>query len=57
MGRWLPQLDVDRGEVAGGAAFAIDLGDYGVPVHVCDGHTAREVIDAIARTAPGDRGP
>ncbi|MEP6642047.1 MAG: hypothetical protein ABJB93_09100, partial [Gaiellales bacterium] len=44
-------LDVDREEVPGSEAVAIDLADYGVPVHVCDGRTAREVIEALAREA------
>ena len=52
---WLPQVDVDRREVAGAAAFAIDLADYRVPVHLCDGRTPREVIEALARTAPARR--
>jgi hypothetical protein len=52
---WLPQFDVDRKEVAGSGAFAIDLADYGVPVHVCDGRTAREVIEALARAVPARR--
>jgi hypothetical protein len=46
---WLPPLDVDRGEVPRSETVAIDLADYGMPVHVCDGQTAREVIEMLAR--------
>jgi hypothetical protein len=46
---WLPPLDVDRGEVPRSETVAIDLADYGVPVHVCDGQIAREVIEMLAR--------
>ena len=49
---WLPPLDVDREEVPGSEAVAIDLADYGVPVHICDGRTAREVIETLAGAAP-----
>jgi hypothetical protein len=51
---WLPQLDVDRRDVAGSEAFALDLADYGVPVHLCDGCTARDVIESLSR-APARR--
>ena len=43
---------VDREEVPGSEAVAIDLADYGVPVHICDGRTAREVIETLAGAAP-----
>jgi hypothetical protein len=52
---WLPPLDVDRRDVPEAEAVAIDLADYGVPVHVCDGRTAREVIETLARAGPGRR--
>ena len=41
---WVPQLDGDGTEIAELESIAIDLADYGVPVHVCDGLTAREAI-------------
>jgi len=52
---WLPPLDVDRRDVPRSEAVAFDLADYGVPVHVCDGCTAREVIEMLGQAAPARR--
>ncbi|HEY3766459.1 MAG TPA: hypothetical protein VGL44_14965 [Gaiellales bacterium] len=47
---WLPQADVDGHEFTDTQAegFAIDLADYGVPVHLCDGRTVRGVVEELA---------
>jgi hypothetical protein len=50
---WLPQLDVNGDAVADIGAIAMDLADYGVPVRVCEGLTARGVVEDLSprRTA------
>jgi hypothetical protein len=50
---WLPQLDIDGHGIADVSAIALDLADYGVPVNVCDGLTARDVVNELSprRTA------
>jgi len=45
---WIPHADLRRQPVAELEEIAVELADYGVPVHICDGMTAREVIAALA---------
>ena len=45
---WLPQLDIDGHDIAGIEEIALDLADYGVPVRVCDGRTARDVVSELS---------
>ena len=45
---WLPQADLRRQTVAELEGIAVELADYGVPVHVCDGMSARDVIAELA---------
>ena len=52
---WLPQLDIDGNDVAGVEEIALDLADYGVPVRVCDGHTARDVVAELSPRQTADR--
>lgn len=58
---WVPGVDGNGCEVADAGAVALDLADYGVPVHICDGRDAREVIaqlpksPASAAAAPSSR--
>jgi hypothetical protein len=52
---WLPQLDVNGDPVADVGAMAVDLADYGVPVHVCDGLTARAVVDLLSEVETAGR--
>jgi hypothetical protein len=52
---WLPQVDGNDHEVPGIDAIAADLADYGVPVHVRDGLTVREVVAELAGAFPAER--
>jgi hypothetical protein len=45
---WVPGVDGNGCEIAECEAIALDLADYGVPVHVCDGRDALAVIDEMA---------
>ena len=49
---WIPHADLRRQPVSELEDIALDLADYGVPVHICDGMTAREVIAALAAGSP-----
>jgi len=49
---WIPHADLRRQPVAELEEIAVELADYGVPVHICDGMTAREVIGALAAGSP-----
>jgi len=49
---WIPHADLRRQPVAELEEIAVELADYGVPVHICDGMTAREVIGALAARSP-----
>ena len=49
---WIPHADLRRQPVAELEDIAVELADYGVPVHICDGMTAREVIAALAAGSP-----
>lgn len=53
---YVPEVHVNRRPVRGLEALALDLADYGVPVRICDGMTARDVVDDLAgRLAPWRR--
>jgi hypothetical protein len=45
---WLAGVDMDGRAIADIGSIAMELADYGVPVRICDGLTAREVVDEIA---------
>ena len=45
---WLPHADLRRQPVSELEAIALELAEYGVPVHICDGMTARDVIAALS---------
>jgi hypothetical protein len=49
---WLPQADLRRQTVAELEGIAVELADYGVPVHVCEGMSARDVIAELAGGSP-----
>ncbi|HEX5249132.1 MAG TPA: hypothetical protein VFW14_05650 [Gaiellales bacterium] len=49
---WIPHADLRRQPVSELEDIALELADYGVPVHICDGMTAREVIAALAAGSP-----
>jgi hypothetical protein len=49
---WLPQADLRRQTVAELEQIAVELTDYGTPVHVCDGMSARDVIAGLAGSSP-----
>jgi hypothetical protein len=48
---WVPRVELDGELVADAGSAAIGLADYGVPVHVCEGMTDREVVETLARTS------
>jgi hypothetical protein len=50
---WLPQVDGNDQDVPEVEAIAANLADYGVPVHVCDGRSVREVVAALAAGSGG----
>ena len=49
---WLPHADLRCQTVAELEGIALELADYGVPVHVCDGMCARDVIAELADGSP-----
>ncbi len=55
---YVPEVHVNRRRVRGLETLALDLADYGVPVRIRDGMTARDVVDDLAgRLAPPWRRP
>ena len=46
---WVPQMHMNRRRVADLESLALQLADYGVPVRISDGLTARDVVDELAR--------
>ncbi len=46
---WLPEVHLNRKHVSRPEQVALELGDYGIPVRVCNGVTVRELIDDLAR--------
>jgi hypothetical protein len=51
---WVPEVHVNGRRVAGLEAMALDLAGYGVPVRLCAGMTARDLVDELGRgRAPG----
>jgi hypothetical protein len=50
---WVPGVHINRRRLTGLEAMAMELADYGVPVRICDGMSARDVVDHLtARAAP-----
>jgi len=45
---WLPQADSAGRQIQDVETIALDLADYGVPVHVCDAMTPRRVLAMLA---------
>lgn len=45
---WLPQADSGGRRIEDVEAIAMDLADYGVPVHVCDAMTPRRVLAMLS---------
>jgi hypothetical protein len=43
----LPAANINRRPMAGLSTMAMELADYGVPVTICDGMTARDVVDDL----------
>jgi hypothetical protein len=54
---WVPEVHINRRRLRGLEAMALELADYGVPVHICEGMTAREVVDDLAGPRPGWQRP
>ena len=52
---WLPQITPAGDEIDGLEAVALDLLDYAVPVHICDGVTARELVAELSGLAARER--
>ena len=53
---YVPEVHVNRRRLRGLEAMAFELADYGVPVRICEGMTARDVVDDLAdRLAPWRR--
>jgi hypothetical protein len=52
---WVPQVHVNRRQVAELEAIATELADYGVPVRICDGMTARDVVEDLSASSPPPR--
>ena len=48
---WLPQADSSGARIDDIDTIAMDLADYGVPVHVCDAMTPRRVVAMLAAAA------
>jgi hypothetical protein len=48
----VPEVHVNGRRVAGLEAMALDLAGYGVPVRLCAGMTARDLVDELARDRP-----
>jgi hypothetical protein len=46
---WVPEVHVNGRRVAGLEAMALDLAGYGVPVQICAGMTARDLVDELGR--------
>jgi hypothetical protein len=44
----LPEVHINRRPMTGLGSMALQLADYGVPVRICDGMTARDVVDDLA---------
>ena len=51
----MPGLHINRRRLAGVEAMAMQLADYGVPVRICDGMTARDVVAELGAHAPASR--
>jgi hypothetical protein len=45
----MPEVHVNGRRVAGLEAMGLDLAGYGVPVRLCAGMTARDLVDELAR--------
>jgi hypothetical protein len=52
---WVPGLHINRRRLAGVEAMALQLADYGVPVRICDGMSARDVVAELGAHAPASR--
>jgi hypothetical protein len=48
---WLPQADSAGRRIEDIDAVAMDLADYGVPVHICDAMTPRRVVGMLSVAA------
>jgi len=46
---WVPEVHVNGRRVTGLEEMALDLAGYGVPVRLCEGMTARDVVDELGR--------
>jgi hypothetical protein len=49
---WVPEVHINRRPLTGLEAMAMQLADYGVPVRICAGMTAREVVEDLAARPP-----
>lgn len=47
---WVPGVDGNGCEIADAGAIALDLADYGVPIHVCDGLDGHEVMAGLPQS-------
>jgi hypothetical protein len=52
---WVPGVHINRRRLAGVEAIAMQLADYGVPVRICDGMSARDVVAELGAHAPAWR--
>jgi hypothetical protein len=50
---WLPQADNAGQRIDEIDAIAMDLADYGVPVHICDAMTPRRVVGMLSAATLG----